>query len=353
MSMSPRERVLAAISRRVPDKVPKTASFTPAVMETFRQETGSEDPEDYFAMEPRAVGLNTTKQESDFSPYLGPLPPGTSVSEHGIGYVPGSLYHFTKMVHPLRNMQEASELLDYPWPDTQADYRHSDLEAKVGSLHDAGWFATGVVGHIFETAWYMRGMVRLLVDFSDNPEFAAALLDRIVADNCLIARRMAEAGADMLLLGDDVGTQRGMMMNPGTWRRWLKPRLALVIASGRLVNPEIHAYYHSDGDVRCIIPDLIEAGVTILNPVQPECMDPAALKKQYGDVLAFWGTIGTQTTMPFGTPEEVERTVKERIDTVGRGGGLVLAPTHTLEPDVPWENIVALFEAVEKHGRMQ
>jgi uroporphyrinogen decarboxylase len=147
-------------------------------------------------------------------------------------------------------------------------------------------------------------------------------------------------------VGDDVATQRGMMMRPALWRRWLKPRLAAIISAAREVKPDILIWYHSDGDCRAIIPELIEIGVDILNPVQPECMDPAAVKAQYGDRLSFSGTIGTQTTMPHGTPEEVRGVVRERIATVGRGGGLLLAPTHVLEPDVPWENIVALVDAV-------
>jgi uroporphyrinogen decarboxylase len=348
--MSPRERVLAAISHRPPDKVPKTAEFTPAVMQTFREKTGSNNPEEYFGMEPREVRFSPTVAKNDFSPYLGSLPPGTEITEFGVAHIAGNFYHFTKMVHPLRNMREANELLAYPWPDLPADYRHRDLESRVQALHDQGWFVSAWVGHIFEIAWYMRGMEQLFLDFLDNPEFAGVLLDKITQYNCFIARRMAEAGVDMLSMGDDVGMQRSLMMKPETWRRWLKPRLAQVIAAGRAVNPKIPAFYHSDGNILSIIPEIIEAGVTVLNPVQPECMDPVALKEQYGEALAFWGTIGTQTTMPFGTPEEVERTVRERIETIGKGGGLVLAPTHTLEPDVPWENILALFNAVEKYG---
>jgi uroporphyrinogen decarboxylase len=91
--------------------------------------------------------------------------------------------------------------------------------------------------------------------------------------------------------------------------------------------------------------------VTVLNPVQPECMDPAGLKREFGDRLAFWGTIGTQSTMPHGTPQEIRAVVKERIETVGRGGGLLISPTHTLEPDVPWQNVIAFVEAVEEFGR--
>lgn len=119
---------------------------------------------------------------------------------------------------------------------------------------------------------------------------------------------------------------------------------------GKKINPEVIVSYHSDGNIEKIIPKLIEIGIEVLNPVQPEAMDPVELKKKYGDRLAFWGTIDTQTIMPFGTPEEVKRVVKERIQTVGKGGGLLIVPTHMLEPEVPWENILAFFEAIEGYG---
>jgi len=132
------------------------------------------------------------------------------------------------------------------------------------------------------------------------------------------------------------------------WRRWFKPRLAQVIQVARRVKPDLLVEYHTDGYVEPFIPDLIEVGVNVLNPVQPECMNPAEIKHKYGDKLAFSGTVGTQTTMPFGAPQEVRRVVAERIQTVGRGGGLVLAPTRFVEPDVPWQNIEAFFGAAEE-----
>jgi uroporphyrinogen decarboxylase len=177
---------------------------------------------------------------------------------------------------------------------------------------------------------------------------AEALLNEVVSRSVFMARRLAEAGVDFIYTGDDVGTERAMLISPATWRRFLKPRLARVIAAARAVRPDIPVFYHSDGYCEPIIPELIEIGVTILNPVQPECMDPAELKRRFGDRLAFWGTVGTQTTMPFGTPDDVRREVRHRFETVGLGGGLVIAPTQTIEPDVPWENIVAFFEAVEE-----
>ena len=132
----------------------------------------------------------------------------------------------------------------------------------------------------------MRSMERLLLDFADGSPFAATLLDRITAIREVQARRYAESGADVICMGDDVGTQRGMLMSVRMWRTWLKPRLARVIAAGRSrPGPDVLVFYHSDGDVTAIVDDLIEIGVDILNPVQPECMDPVALRQRFGQRL--------------------------------------------------------------------
>jgi uroporphyrinogen decarboxylase len=350
--MTPRERVLTALAHEEPDQVPKTAGFTPHLYQVFREKTGATDPYEYFKIEIRGVGFKGPKEIPDFSVYFDePLPPNASVNEYGMANVPGGFYHFTRRMYPIKSFTSIEQLERYPWPNFMPSYRHEHLEESVRRLHEREFFVYGGVGHIFEIAWQMRSMERLFMDFIENQEFAEMLLDRITEDRAFMAQRYAEAGVDMLLIGDDVGMQDRLMMSPQMWRRWLKPRLARVIQAGKEVNPKVHIYYHSDGNIEDIIPDLIEVGVDVLNPVQPECMDPAKLKRLYGDRLSFWGTIGTQTTMPFGTPEEVKRVVHERVRTVGKGGGLVLAPTHVLEPDVPWENVIAFFEAVEETRR--
>lgn len=109
-------------------------------------------------------------------------------------------------------------------------------------------------------------------------------------------------------------------------------------------------FYHGDGNLQKIIPDLIEIGVEILNPIQPECMNPVEIKKKYGDRLSFWGTLGTQSTMPFGTSGEVREYCKRMIEMIGKGGGLILAPTHLLEPEVPWDNVQAFIDTVREYN---
>jgi uroporphyrinogen decarboxylase len=350
--MTPRERLLTALDRREPDRLPKNVSFTEPVLRAFRERTGSDDYATYFGLEARLINFAPTRVPYDFSAYLPDLPEGAVVTEWGIGELRRPDTHYYRYAAPMRSLTTIDEILAYPYPDVAAGYRHAGLEAQVADLHARDLAVGGAVtpgdGAFFECAWLLRGLDLLLEDLALRPALAEALLDAVVAQSAFMARRYAEAGVDFIFTGDDVGTERGMLMSPDMWRRFLKLRLARVIAAARAVNPTIPVFYHSDGNCEPIIPELIEIGVTALNPVQPECMDPAKLKRQFGDRLAFWGSVGTQTTMPFGTPDEVRALVRERFATVGMGGGFVIAPTQVIEPDVPWENVLAFFEAVNE-----
>jgi uroporphyrinogen decarboxylase len=349
--MTPRERARTAMNRQRPDRVPKTAGFTPDVQRRFEEATGATDPAAYFGFEARGVGFTGPREMPDFSGYYPEgLPEGTGLSEYGTAHKPGQFYHFWRLDFPLKSARTLAEVQGFPWPDYTPEYRHAHLEADVAAWQEKGYYVQGGVGHIYENAWQMVGMEKLLMDFTENPDQAAFILDRIMEDRAFQARRFAEAGCDGILTGDDVAMQDRLMMSPATWREWFKPRWAHVYAEARKAKPDIQIFYHSDGDIEPIVPDLIEIGLDILNPVQPECVDPAALKREFGQDLAFWGCIGTQTTMPFGTPAEVRQAVKWTIDNVGHDGGLLVAPTHVLEPDVPWANIQALFDAVEEYG---
>jgi uroporphyrinogen-III decarboxylase len=141
-----------------------------------------------------------------------------------------------------------------------------------------------------------------------------------------------------------------MLMAPATWRHLLKPRMAELISRVKAIKPDLLVAYHTDGDVREVIGDLIEIGIDVLNPVQPACMDPAELKHDYGDRLLFWGSIDEQKTLPFGTPEDVAAQIRLRLDTIGRGGGLILGPTHHVQLDTPLENFWAMVDTIRNVG---
>jgi uroporphyrinogen-III decarboxylase len=150
----------------------------------------------------------------------------------------------------------------------------------------------------------------------------------------------------MIWIGDDVGGQQGMVISPDHWRRYLKPRLAELIASLKALNRDIRIAYHSDGNIYPIIPELIEIGLDVLNPVQPACMDPARLKREFGERLCFWGSIDEQKTLPFGSPANVREEVLTRLTTLGREGGLIIGPTHHVQLDTPLENFWAMVDTV-------
>ncbi|MGO9113837.1 MAG: uroporphyrinogen decarboxylase family protein [Thermoguttaceae bacterium] len=356
--MTPRERTLTVLAKQRPDRLPRELKLTPPLLEAFQQRLGAEDPAEYFDLEVRDVFFAPPAQMADFSPYYPDCmpqlsnPAGWEVGEWGVGVTPGPLWHFFHIEHPMRRLTKLAEFESYPYPDLTGPQRHQHLEQEVQSLHDRGLFVIGFMEWtIFEIAWHMRGMPEFFDDIAFHPEFAEFLLDKITPIRCFQARRFAEAGVDMLKIGDDLGTQIAMMMSPSMYRQWFKPRHAAVIAAARAVRPDLPVCYHSDGNCWSVIPDLIEAGVTVLNPVQPECLDIAKVKREFGDRLVFWGGVGTQTTMPFAAADEVYRSVQRTIDTLGPLGYFP-CPTHVLEPEVPWENIQAFLQAVEEYRIM-
>jgi uroporphyrinogen decarboxylase len=201
---------------------------------------------------------------------------------------------------------------------------------------------------MYESSWQVRGYEPFLMDLVTRRDWAELLLERFCENHVRTAAAAARAGYDCIAFGDDIANQNAMMFAPDLWREVMKPRWARVVRAAREIKPDTAVWYHSDGNVEAVLDDLVEIGVTILNPVQPECMDPAAIRRRFGRRLAFDGCVGTQTTFPFGTSEDMHRVVRELgEDLEARGGGLMLSPTHVLEPEVPPENVVAFFKACD------
>ena len=355
--MTPRERVLTAMRRQQPDRVPRRleyGSFVTPTMKIFRRKTGANDPAEYYKYEIRDVEFHETTCLRNVNPHvIDNLPPSAYVDhEWGNVSITGYYDNISQVLnYALAEAETAEDIEAYILPDLLAPYRWAHIKKDTQELHSRQFAVMGAMSQtLFEVAWGVRGFENMLMDFIINPRVPTALLDRLTVMRCEQARIFAQADVDVLRLGDDVGTERGMMISPLIFREWLKPRFEEIIKAAKEIKPDILIFYHSDGDCREIIPDLIDIGIDILNPVQPECMDPAEIKTQYCNKLAFWGTIGTQTTMPFGTPNDVKHEVMERISTVGKGGGLLLAPTHMLQAEVPWENITAFFDAVDEYG---
>ncbi|MFI5385145.1 MAG: uroporphyrinogen decarboxylase family protein [Fimbriimonadales bacterium] len=269
------------------------------------------------------------------------LPPAESL---------GAAYHLLEKRYPLGVVTRVDQLESLPWPDVDSSEPYRHIPEKIAAFHQRGRAAIGQMDcTAFEMTWYTRGMDNVYLDLVDGTGISDWLLDWYTHRAEVAVRHYAQAGADIIWLGDDVGTQRGMMMAVPFWQEHLKPRLKRVIDAARKAQTApFWVAYHSDGDVRPIIPDLIEIGVQVLNPVQPECMPIVPTITEYRDRLAFWGMIGTQTTMPFGTPEDVRNAVSELRDLAEAGARIIVGPTHSIEPDVPWENLEMLVQEARK-----
>jgi uroporphyrinogen decarboxylase len=191
-------------------------------------------------------------------------------------------------------------------------------------------------------------MADLMVDMMEAPEFVDELLDAITDYNCGVLEEVLNYDIDCVRLGDDWGQQHGLIFGGRLWRRFIKPRLArtygMVKRAGKAV------MIHSCGRVQELFPELIELGLDIFNPFQPEAMNPYEMKKQFGGDLTFFGGMSVQTLLPFGTPQQIRDETRRLMDEVGRGGGFIIAPSHDMPGDIPIENMVAFIETVRNGG---
>lgn len=345
--------MLRALRRENPEYVPWGMELCDSLIKKLKEERGIDDYFGYYDLPYRQVNLCPTRLKGQYDAWYeaGSLPDNAWIDEWGVGHVPSGLAHFSAMLHPMENFSTARQVWDFPIPDLLADYRWEGMAERVRTIQAAGYLAVYSAIQVFEPAWYLRGLENMLIDLYDQNEVGVACLERVCQVQEQVSRRVAEMGVDLIVFGDDVGTQKSMMMSSAIWREQIRFTMARCIAAAKCVNPDVLVYYHSDGNIEDIIPELIEIGVDVLNPIQPECMDPVEIKKKYGDRLSFWGTIGTQTTMPFGSADEVKAVTRHMLETVGMGGGLVIAPTHLLEPEVPLENIDAFYQTVRQYGK--
>ncbi len=349
--LTPRENLLRALRRQGYDQVPlDCGSFCASQVEAFKARFGHTKIHEFFNVPFRSCGIEMAKSWTDVKS-LYPreqLPPNTDIDAWGVGHShhPGC-FHMTYMHHPLKGDASLDEIATYPLPRPVPEALER-LQKHVETLHGQGLAARAEMAcTVWEIAWYIRSMEDLMVDMLSGDERATVHLDRVTANAVERIQLAARAGVDIIQLGDDIGMQSTIMMSQELWREWLKPRLAAIIRAGREIKPDILIFYHSCGYVLPFLEELVEVGVDILNPVQPECMQFEDVLARVGGRISFWGTIGTQTTLPFGTPQEVREVVWNNLRLCGPKGGLVIAPTHMVEPEVPWENLLALKEACE------
>lgn len=249
---------------------------------------------------------------------------------------------------PIEPCLDVPDLSRYTFPDPSLSYRFE----KLGKWCDENkeHFTIIWVGDLWERATFMRGMENILEDLVLNPGFVEALLrgicDYILGTMDILFQRFRFDG---IAVSDDYGTQRAMIMSPSHWNRFIKPCLADIYSQAKAHGKTV--FHHSCGNILPIIKDMIDIGLDILHPIQPEAMDVFELKKEYGTDLSFCGGVRTQDLLPFGTPEDVRKEVRKLVKEMGRGGGYILEPGITIQADVPLENLVAMIDEVREIRR--
>jgi uroporphyrinogen decarboxylase len=347
-----RQRVKEALRCRKPDRIPKALGFFNQSFDAIAPTA----PEDYFNLDVRFAEFDSPKNQNAFRRYLDRLPRDLHVgSQAQLRTYHEWRYHPERgSARPLSRIRSLKELASYVLPDLSSPSRHAGLAQQVKRWHDQGLAVAGMPPHLggelFEAAWRLRGFENFMIDLLERAELADYLLDQLTAMLIENARILARAGVDILLLDDDVAMPTGLMISPATWRRFFKERMARVVNSAREESADLLVFYHSDGDFTQLLPDLVDVGVNVINPIQPDCMDGAAIKRQFGDSLALWGTVGTARLWDEGTPDQIRSEVARCIHALGPEG-LLLTPAYDID-FAPFENIIAFIEAVEEMGRI-
>lgn len=350
--MNSKERVLAAIKRVEPDRVPVDLWALSPVTDSLRAYFGVGDDEGAR----RALGVDL---RSVWPAYVGPplLTYDDGSWNDWWGLHKKMIGPFEEVVKPpLGEAQTLADVEAHPWPDPDwFDYDGlrpacETLAEYMLVIRDPGPNATCVL----RLAMFLRGMEQFMMDLVVSPNLAQAIIEQVEAFYLELNRRILEAVGDLTdvyFIADDVGVQDGLMISPRMFRKFIRPSLERFIAQAKRYGQKV--MYHTCGAVRRLIPDFIEMGVDVLNPIQVSAkgMEPAGLKRDFGNVLCFHGALDIQTVLSQGTPDRIRDEVKRLCDILGPGGGFILAPTNNVMPETSVENIMALYDTVKTAGR--
>jgi len=380
--MTSRERVLTSLNFQIPDRVPiDLGGFQSGIHKKAYEELLS-----YLGKEEEIVILDPVQQlvrpsekilemlKVDFR-YVTAKVPDSFDGTIQENFRAGELWHDLRdefgvvwsmpdkqqlymdiSKHPLADAS-LEDLKAYPFPNGSDPSRFEGLREEVLNLREKTNYAisTGIGGVVYETCWYLRGLERWFMDMMENPAFCEALLDRVLKFWLdYYSGFMKEIGdiIDVVMIGDDLSGQNGPLFQPEFYRSVVKPRQKRLVQHIKALSPA-KIWYHSCGAVVEYIPDLIDNGIDILNPVQITArdMDPGKLKESFGKELVFWGGgIDSQHILPFVSPEEVKSHVKANMEAFKPGGGYVFNNVHNIQAGVPPENILAMYEAAYEYG---
>ena len=330
-----KERVLAALRHQQSDKVPYDIQFTVPARTRMADYYGDPD------FESRLGNCFT---------WLRPHPPGARFKEVEPDIWAdefGVLWdrHIDKDIGVACNrLGTPGNVADFVFPDPHDLARYECFDEIIAANRERAVLVS-LGFSLFERAWTLAGMENVLMAMVSDPGFADALLDRILQFNLAIIEHACAHDIEIFRFGDDWGQQRGLLMGPELWRRFIKPRFQAMCQAVKLHGK--FTMLHCCGKVDEIFPDLIECGLDIFNPFQPEVMDVFEIKRTYGNDLTFYGGISIQRTLPFGTVGQVRDEVRRLVDAIGAQGGYIASPSHDIPGDARPENIAAMIEVLQ------
>ncbi len=337
-TMTPKERVIAQIKHKETDFIPYTLSFDDEAGEVVERVNS------YY-------GGNFWQDKIDnHIVYIPVIDFGIDVkSERTFSTdMYGTLWRVDKRpFHLEKPVLNKPTLSGYKFPDIEAFFDEEWYERALRLINEKKdhFLVTGFGFGLFERTWAMRGFENALIDSIANPDFYGKLVEKIAEHQMKIIDKLLTLPVDGIMFSDDWGYQQGVILGAKRWRKYLKPYLAEMYAkvhkAGRYV------LSHCCGSIEEILPDVIEIGLDVYESVQPEAKNnnPYRLKRSYGKDITFWGCLGSQSIIPFGTPSKIRSEIKKLCREMGRGGGYILSPAKPIQPGTPTENVVAIIEA--------
>ncbi len=357
--MNSKERVIAAITHQRPDRVPLNGDFQQDYWPNLENHFGTKDAVEIRDKLGLDIRYSPLEPSASFAERAVPAPQqifgigmgrenlgilrdnGWLEDEYGVCRVPddgGIYWHYR--YHPLAEA-ELEEVKKYQFPDPSLIERYRSIRSDVALWGDSH-FTVVELWNIFKSSWELRGFEQYMMDMALEPKLVETLADKILEHRIEQSKQLVRCGIDMIVIMGDIAQQDGMMLSPAMWRNSFKPRLKTWIEEVRREG-DVFFMFHSDGDMEAVFGDLVEIGIDVFDPIQPECMDVLEIERRFGSQVCLHGTISLQKTLPFGTPEDVAAEVRQRISCSGQDGGLILAPANIVQNDVSLENILALY----------
>ncbi len=358
--MNPRQRILAALAHETPDRTPTDGWFHAEVIDSLKRHYQTDDWDvvldqlgivGWKELSPYLVSPDTPSVDVS-KPGHNSGEPATWIDERTYDDVWGCRFRMGTdgryrewIAGPLQTAETLAEFEKFRMLTVDEIREPDDYAGQVARLKAEDNVVYTNLENPFRRLWNLRGMDNALMDYAANVELLDAIYDSLYELYTEMALRMTRAGVDMIRIVGDIAMQDRVMMGPDAWRRHDKPQVAKLIAACRKVNPELEFFFHSDGMLTDLMDDLVEVGYTVINPIQPECMDPVEVKRRWGERITMHGCISIQQTLPFGSVDDVRGEVENLVRQCGHDGGLILMPSNNIQPDTPIENIIACYHA--------